>query len=227
MNHKSSISSHTNTNQYGEECIVAQDQEMQVPLHKEFSRNIDYLLREMRVEINFDVVHRELECGGRKMGMFYIDGYAGDDSAIEVLKRLYDVSANDLRRNPVETLVRQVIPHQEVETTDDLEEVISQVLGGQAAFLVEGADQAILVDLREYPSRSPEEPDIERVVRGPRDGFVETIVFNCALIRRRVRDRSLVMEHLKIGRRSKTNINFFRFLISLHYSQSPTTVGGE
>jgi stage V sporulation protein AF len=206
MNHKSSISSHTNTNQYGEECIVAQDQEMQVPLHKEFSRNIDYLLREMRVEINFDVVHRELECGGRKMGMFYIDGYAGDDSAIEVLKRLYDVSANDLRRNPVETLVRQVIPHQEVETTDDLEEVISQVLGGQAAFLVEGADQAILVDLREYPSRSPEEPDIERVVRGPRDGFVETIVFNCALIRRRVRDRSLVMEHLKIGRRSKTDI---------------------
>src|SRR5690606_19738781 len=55
-------------------------------------------------------------------------------------------------------------------------------------------------------ARSPEEPDIERVVRGSRDGFVETIVFNTALIRRRVRDRSLCMETLQIGRRSKTDV---------------------
>jgi stage V sporulation protein AF len=64
----------------------------------------------------------------------------------------------------------------------------------------------IIIDARTYPVRGPEEPDLERVVRGPRDGFVETIIFNTALTRRRIRDRTLRMEYLQVGRRSKTDI---------------------
>ena len=79
-------------------------------------------------------------------------------------------------------------------------------MSGQTALIIENCSIIVLIDVREYPVRSPEEPDIERVVRGPRDGFVETIVFNCALIRRRVRDRSLVMEYMQVGQRSKTDI---------------------
>ncbi|MCY9388375.1 spore germination protein, partial [Bacillus haynesii] len=60
--------------------------------------------------------------------------------------------------------------------------------------LADGVDHAIIIDARTYPARNPEEPDNERVVRGSRDGFVETIVFNTALTRRRIRDRSLRME---------------------------------
>ncbi|WP_369405013.1 spore germination protein [Piscibacillus salipiscarius] len=125
---------------------------------------------------------------------------------IEMLKRLHEIEDRDMRRDPINALTKSIIPHQEVGTSKDLEEVIVQVLAGQAALIIEGCEQAVLVDTREYPIRSPKEPDLERVVRGPRDGFVETIVFNTALIRRHVRDRSLIFEYLQVGQRSKTDI---------------------
>lgn len=80
------------------------------------------------------------------------------------------------------------------------------VLAGPTALVVDGIDKIIMIDARTYPARGPEEPDTERVVRGSRDGFVETLVFNTALTRRRVRDRTLRMEYLQVGRRSKTDI---------------------
>ena len=85
-------------------------------------------------------------------------------------------------------------------------EIISAVLSGSVALILEGVDQGIIIDVREYPARGPEEPDIERVSRGSRDGFVETIVFNTALIRRRIRDPKLRMEIFTVGRRSKTDV---------------------
>src|SRR5699024_9275276 len=72
--------------------------------------------------------------------------------------------------------------------------------------LVDGEETAIVIDARTYPVRSPEEPDTERVVRGSRDGVVETIIFNTALTRRRLRDPSLRMEYHEVGKRSKTDI---------------------
>ncbi|AOY75846.1 spore germination protein [Clostridium formicaceticum] len=183
-----------------------EDKNNESSLSKNFSENINYLLKELRIEKNFDVVHRKLEYGNKKFGLFFIDGFANAEVMLEIMKELKKISPNALYKDAIQKLVQQFIPHIEVETSKDLEEVISQVLSGQAAFIVEGYDEAILVDIREYPARSPEEPDIERVVRGPRDGFVETIVFNAALIRRKIRDRSLVMEHFTVGRRSKTDV---------------------
>lgn len=182
------------------------EEETQVPISKDFGKNIDYLLQELRIEKNFDVIHRKLEFAERKFGLFFVDGFAKDEILIHVLRELSSLSAKDLSKNPVNFLVHSLIPHIEVETSEDLEEVMGEVLAGQAVLIVEGLTQALLIDTREYPARSPEEPDIERVVRGPRDGFVETIVFNAALIRRRVRDRSLIMEPMQVGKRSKTDI---------------------
>ncbi|WP_026477106.1 spore germination protein [Alkaliphilus transvaalensis] len=178
----------------------------QVFLSTNFSENIEYLLKELRTEENFDVIHRKLEYANKKFGLFFIDGFAKDDVMVEIMKELSRLSTNALYKEAIKKLVQQFIPHIEVETTNDLEEIISQVLSGQAVFIIEDCDEAILVDIREYPARSPEEPDIERVVRGPRDGFVETIVFNVTLIRRRMRDRSLIMKHFTVGRRSKTDV---------------------
>jgi stage V sporulation protein AF len=178
----------------------------QMPISKNFGKNIDYLLKELRIEQSFDVIHHKLEHGGRKMGMFFVDGFASDVAILRILANLSQIKDNELRRDPIEKLTRTFIPHQEVDTSEDLEEVIVQVLSGQSAFIIEGCTEAILVDTREYPGREPQEPDMERVVRGPRDGFVETMVFNAALIRRRVRDRSLIMDYMQVGKRSKTDI---------------------
>jgi stage V sporulation protein AF len=87
-----------------------------------------------------------------------------------------------------------------------LDKVADMVLAGPTALAVDGVSEIILIDARTYPVRGPQEPDTERVVRGSRDGFVETLVFNTALTRRRIRDRTLRMEYMQVGRRSQTDI---------------------
>lgn len=84
--------------------------------------------------------------------------------------------------------------------------MVTQVLSGLIVVVVEGANTALAVDVRSYPGRSPQEPDTEKVVRGSRDGFVENIVINTALTRRRIRDERLRFEIMKVGERSKTDI---------------------
>lgn len=178
----------------------------QIPVKEKFEDNIGYLIKELRIGKNFDVIHRPLEYGGLKFGMFLIDGFASANLLLLIMKEIEKRKPEDFGNNPIDKLFKTFIPHVEVNTSEDLEEVIAQILAGQTAVVVEGGKQVILIDSREYPIRSPQEPDIERVVRGPRDGFVETIVFNLALIRRRVRDRSLIMEYVQVGKRSKTDI---------------------
>ncbi len=175
----------------------------------EFEKTIQYFRQELRIDKNFDIIHHELEHAGRKMGLFFVDGFTKDEVMVHILKQLDSLDPEELSDAGDEAaveLVQSVIPYLEMDMTDDKDEAIDKILSGQAALVIERCKSIVLIDVREYPVRSPEEPDIERVVRGPRDGFVETIIFNCALIRRRVRDRSLVMEYLQVGQRSKTDI---------------------
>lgn len=84
--------------------------------------------------------------------------------------------------------------------------VISLILSGQTAMLVEGFKDIILIDLRTYPVREVGEPEKEKTLRGARDGFVETIVFNTAMIRRRIRDERLTFKMTTVGSSSKSDI---------------------
>ncbi|MDR4945235.1 spore germination protein [Neobacillus cucumis] len=178
----------------------------QIPVKESYEKNIEYLKKELRVGKSFDIIHRKINYGGHKMSMFLVDGFASANILLLIMKELEKRKPEEFKNDPIDELVQTFIPHVEVVATPDLEEVIVQVLAGQTALVVEQGSKVVLIDSREYPIRSPQEPDIERVVRGPRDGFVETIVFNLALIRRRVRDRSLVMEYIQVGHRSKTDV---------------------
>ncbi|WP_407637463.1 spore germination protein [Calidifontibacillus oryziterrae] len=168
--------------------------------------NAKYLKEQLGVDKSFDVIHLDLEYAGRKMAMFLIDGFAKDDILHLLQKLLAKLKPEDLDSNPLERLLKTYIPYVEVEISEDLDAVVDTVLAGPTALVVDGINKVILIDARTYPVRGPEEPDTERVVRGSRDGYVETIVFNTALTRRRVRDRSLRMEYMQIGRRSKTDV---------------------
>ena len=80
------------------------------------------------------------------------------------------------------------------------------VLSGAVGMVADGYDKALILDPRTYPSRAVEEPESDRLLRGPHDGFVETVVCNTALIRRRIRDPLLTMRRRQIGERSKTDV---------------------
>lgn len=140
------------------------------------------------------------------MALYLVDGFVKDDILHYLMKMLAGLDAGQLEGDTLSRLIKTYIPYVEVETTDDLDKVVDMVLAGPTALVVDGVDEVILIDARTYPVRGPQEPDIERVVRGSRDGFVETLVFNTALTRRRIRDRTLRMEYMQVGRRSKTDI---------------------
>ncbi|MED3793504.1 spore germination protein [Niallia alba] len=169
-------------------------------------KNVNYLKEELGVGKNFDIIHLDVEYAGIRMAMFLVDGLVKDDILHLLMKFLAKVKKEELRKDVLQQLLRTYIPYIEISTVDDLNNVVDNVLSGPTALVVDGIDEILLIDARTYPVRGPEEPDTERVVRGSRDGFVETIVFNTALTRRRIRDRTLRMEFMQIGRRSKTDI---------------------
>jgi stage V sporulation protein AF len=177
-----------------------------IKIEDSFKEKAAYMRERLGVDKSFDVIQLDLEYAGRNMALYLIDGFAKDEILHFLMKFLAELEEEDLEPDPLENLLKTYLPYIEIDQSDDLEEAGDLVLSGQAALIVDGIDTIIMIDARTYPARSPEEPDLERVVRGSRDGYVETIVFNTSLTRRRVRDRSLRMEYLQIGRRSKTDI---------------------
>lgn len=105
-----------------------------------------------------------------------------------------------------EGFLQKSVPYVEVDLAEDFDQVIRNALSGVAVLFVDGYRECVLIDCRTYPARSVDEPDKDKSLRGSRDGFVETIVFNTALMRRRIRDPHLVMEMTEAGQASRTDI---------------------
>jgi len=129
-----------------------------------------------------------------------------DHVTTDLLRDLQRIERSELAPRPIERLLRTKLPWMEIDVVESLPDVTREVLAGQMALLVDGEDRAVLLDLREFPVRSIDEPDLERVTRGSREGLVETIVFSTALIRRRLRDPRLRFEMLTVGEKSPTPV---------------------
>ncbi len=177
-----------------------------LPLARSLEENLAEIKERLGVGITFDVLIRELTVGGRDAALVFIDGFIKDTATVHILKFLLKLAREDLAPQPIEKVLRTGLPYFEVETVSTVDEVVDQVLAGPAALLIDGQTEAIIIDVREYPVRSIEEPDLERVTRGSREGLVETIVFNTALIRRRLRDPDLRFEMRSVGKKSRTDV---------------------
>ncbi|MDR3289264.1 MAG: spore germination protein [Peptococcaceae bacterium] len=173
---------------------------------KNYQENVACLNRELGVPDSFDVVFREMLIGGKKVAIYSINGMIDEQATGYVLQALVSLEQDELTVNTLEKLVRGRIASLQVSEAESLDQVFYSLLSGPIAILVEGQEKAILVDLRSYPGRTPEEPDTERVTRGSRDGFTETLAMNTALIRRRLRDPKLRMKLVQVGSRSKTDV---------------------
>jgi stage V sporulation protein AF len=170
-------------------------------------REVQRVLEE-RVGLNqsFDLILREMVFGSKRMGIFYCNGFAKDDVLTEILKRLSYVEKEAVAEQTLEMFQEKLVPHIQVKKYSKMSEVLGQVLMGGTALFIEGEKAALTVDAKSFPARSIEEPDLERVVRGSRDGFVETLLTNVTLLRRRIRDERLKLEIIQVGKRTKTDV---------------------
>ncbi|HHT56565.1 spore germination protein [Herbinix luporum] len=176
-------------------------------LSSDINQNKSIIKNYLPIKKSFDLIGRELIIGQSiDAYLLFIDGFAKDDIMLWILDILQSLPENKISNDIIETLIKKRIGYIEVERFTDFKQMSTMVLSGALALIVDGVDEGILIDAREYPVRSPQEPELEKVSRGSRDGLVETIIFNTALIRRRLRDPNLIFEITSVGKRSKTDV---------------------
>jgi stage V sporulation protein AF len=173
-------------------------------MFQNFLENKKYLSDLLHVDECFDIVCRDVLIGGRNAAFYFVDGFCKDDLMQKLLQFIMGIKADEMPDNANE--FNKLVPYVEVDVSSDFNEVAKNVLCGVFAVVIEGYDECILIDSRTYPARGVSEPEKDKVLRGSKDGFVETLVFNTALIRRRIRSNDLRMEMLNAGKASKTDI---------------------
>ena len=169
--------------------------------------NLKKLKAALKVGESFDVLERIINIHGTKFYLYYLDGFVKDLNLEHVRRDLYNLKKEDFDSiTSAKDLAEKAISSIEVATERDIGQIITLILTGQTALLCPHFDEALLIDLRTYVARNTEEPTKERALRGAHDGFVETIVSNTALIRRRIRDPHLIFKMYTIGKVSKTDV---------------------
>lgn len=171
---------------------------------KDIDSNLKRVNEILPVKKSFDIIAREISVDKKKAFILFVDGFIKDTIMVHVMKELQKV--DDETKDSSEKIFLKNIPYIEVSIENDFNKIITDVLSGQLALFVDGNDSVVMVDTREYPAREPSESHIEKTTRGARDDFVETVIFNTALIRRRIRDPHLVFEVVKVGSISKTDV---------------------
>ena len=168
-------------------------------------KNVDYMNQMLPVEDSFDIVQRDIQIGGKDATFYFIDGFTKDESMLKIMDSFFNIKEEDMPKDAT-AFATTCIPYVEVDVIGDFDQIFRNLLSGVTCLFIDGYQACLAIDCRTYPARSVDEPDKDKSLRGSRDGFVETIVFNTALMRRRIRDRHLVMKVLEVGESSRTDV---------------------
>lgn len=164
-----------------------------------------YMNQTLPMRESFDLIQRDLMIGERVASFYFINGLNKDDDMLKLMDALLKIKKEDMPAGILQ-FMEMSIPYTEVELIEDFDQVLKNLFSGVTCLFVDGYEGAIAIDCRTYPARSVEEPDKDKSLRGSRDGFVETVVSNTAMIRRRIRSEHLVMEMQEVGDSSRTDI---------------------
>ncbi|WP_235948128.1 spore germination protein [Paenibacillus glycinis] len=146
-----------------------------------------------------------------RTAIVYIDGLANPQALLDSLLK----DDNETRKaiehpeetNPLQLLRDYVLTIGDMHGASDFDTLLHAVLSGDTAILVDGFAEGIVADTRDFTDRGVTEPSSQTVVRGPREGFSETLRTNTALVRRKIKDRNLWMETRQIGDVTKTDVS--------------------
>ena len=158
-----------------------------------------------KLDENFDLLHREVRIGGRKVSVYSVDGFLPGDTIEKLMQFFYSIKEEDMPED-LAGFISKSTPFVDIMEIDEEQDFIDNFLAGLTCMMIEGYEGILALDLREYPGRSVEEPEKDKVLRGSRDGFIEALIPNMALIRRRIRDKNLMFKFARVGRSSRTDI---------------------
>ncbi|MBR2461133.1 MAG: spore germination protein [Clostridia bacterium] len=168
-------------------------------LSGDFERDVQLLTRLLRVGESFDMrKHIVVPKNGQKCAFFFISAFANSQVIGDLLR--YCINTEELR------LEDSTIPYVEGSRNEKVSDIIKAVMSGLTCLIPEGDGGAYLMDMRVIPSRGIQEPANDKVLRGARDGFCESLQPNAALIRRRIRDPRLTFSVMTVGESTKTDM---------------------
>lgn len=174
---------------------------------QDYTSNISMLDSELRLKDSFDLVGRDLKIDKHNAKLYFVDGFCKDEIMVKIMSYFLKAEEKDFKNlKTAREFANKYVPYVETDVTSSVSAFVKAVLSGGIGMVVEGYSDAIIIDARTYPVRSVGEPDNDKVLRGPHDGFVETLVFNTALLRRRIRDTALTTEIHSVGKASQTDV---------------------
>lgn len=167
--------------------------------------DIKNLKSALKADESYDIIYRTIRICDTDLCIFFVDGFIKDSVTEKIIEFFYSIKDKSLLQD-AHTFSKNCVPYMEVDLLESTEQICTAILSGQMAILCDGFDRAVMIDVRTYPQRDTATPEKDKVLRGSNDGFVETLVLNTALIRRRIRDTNLRMKSFTVGKESKTDI---------------------
>lgn len=199
-------------NQNGNNCDVVQKASTS-NLSRDLRRNLDSLRKILGT--SSDIIMREFSFGNRCQidgAVIYIDGLTNkatiDDSIIKplmydsrlIFKDTYSETEN------ISNIKKTLLSVGNVGQTAYINQIIDGCLSGDTILMINGSIEALIISSRGWETRGVQEPKTESVVRGPREGFSETLRTNTALLRRKIKHPDFTLESMEIGERTRTNV---------------------
>ncbi|MBT2726344.1 spore germination protein [Bacillus sp. ISL-75] len=185
---------------------MSRSNEQKWPIPESVNEIENYMKQRVGLGVSFDFGVRKLKVLKKDVHIYYVNGLCDTIYIIQLIKELVEINYHEKLSTDLFKIVENRLVNQSVEQINQLDIIVDKVLSGLIVVVMEGENTAFAIDVRSYPGRQPQEPDTEKVVRGSRDGFVENIILNTALTRRRIRDERLRFEMLKVGERSKSDV---------------------
>lgn len=175
-------------------------------LTKAYGDNVALMDSSLRINGSFDLKKRSFAIGRMSATLYYVEGFT-NSQALQKLMSYWAEYRLVHDETDAETFLYSSLPVPDAKITSSVNDLVFNVMSGRAVLLGESfGDRAVVIDTRTYPTRSIDEPENDRVMRGSRDGLVETLMTNVAMIRRRIRDPDLSVKHVSAGRKTKTDI---------------------
>ncbi len=177
------------------------------PLSTSLPENIRTLKELLPIGKSFDLVTRDLYLGDTKAYFLCVNGFCKTEVLQQIFSDLQDpLYMQDSHIDDILRYMNAKIGYAQASLSDSWEDILQNVLSGPSVLFVDGFAQAMILDVRTYPTRSMAEPNTERITKGARDGFVETMLINTNLIRRRIRSPRLTFEVHRVGSESRTDV---------------------
>ena len=173
------------------------------------ARNIDIFRARLGAPGNADVIIRRFRSGAFESALIAIDGMVStqliDENILKPCMDLPDTAGEDAPESGrVAFLMSHAVSVLPMKMKRSIDEILSDVLGGQCALISEGCETACVMDARGFEKRSIGKPEVEHVVLGPHESFTESIRTNITLLRRIVQREDLTTEFITAGGKMKT-----------------------